>query len=119
MADTRIEDRRRAFEKTAREQHPDMPSEWINARVNIQIAESISSPQTGSQVWMNHPAGLTVDEYLEFSTALSKIFTEEEKADMSVTVMISGSDGHPIFETNKEAYAKYMDFVAQWHKDHP
>lgn len=94
--DTRIEDRRKAFTKHMKEAHPERSDDVIAASVERQIADSIASPQTGSQPWMNRPAGLTVEQYRDLADKLKALYTPEEIAWLSTQEAVNEYKADPI-----------------------
>ena len=117
MADTRIEDRRRAFTADAKAAHPDWTEAQIKKLVDREIKDSIAGSQTGSQIWMNRPVGLTEEEYTERADKIKAMFTEDELAEMST------AESAQAFVADPAAYlarwAKYDQYALEFLRSHP
>ena len=117
MADTRIEDRRRAFTAHAKEAHPDWSDEQIAELVDRQVKDSIASAQKGSQVWMNRPAGLTVEQYKDLADRIRALFTDDELKAMS------SAESAKAFALDPAGYlarwGKYSEFLSAYLTAHP
>lgn len=97
--DTRIEDMRRAG--------------WSEALID----RAIASPQTGSQAWMNRPAGLNREQYLELADKLKALFTEDEIKAMSTAENAQAFAKDPIAYLAK--FGRYQEFVTKFLQQNP
>ena len=117
MTDTRIEDRRTGFTKMVKEKDPKLTDAKVSAIVERMIDDSIASPQTGSQVWMNRPAGLNREQYMKLSTAVKALFTEDEIKAMSTQESADAFKKDPIAYLAK--WGRYQEFLTKFLRDNP